>query len=395
METLDRLNNVRRAWNLASDKGYFTQAIIDYTAPDFVNMILQLLPGLLAALAIPILGQIGGTAAGTAVGVLITAVTGQAEVVPITANIGRIIGALAADAVLIYLGLMFIKEYILPRLGQVGEHVGKGCSMAYNAPPEAGDRMLDAAAKEIAEGVGFLLGLVLLGIVMYLSKGPTERLVKMRTSFLGRTCPKVMEWVNTNLTWLVERYKAGPTKIPGGARPPVVPATPGYLTEVTDAMLVGGAVGEANAFRDFPTPIEGKSLGTLLPLLQKLGFRWVQVTTRDALGRTVQSNIYFRVDALGRFTGEAIRIDPRGHAVGPNIPKVGTVKHALVNEKVAYGEVRHIHKAYIEPATARRYLGGYDPSLPVTEFNDYNQPIQRGTMSRDDAAGYGHIWVKP
>lgn len=399
MEIVDRLANIRKAWGVASSKGYFRKAIIDYTAPDFVNFIGALLPGLLIALAVPIAGQIAGTMAGTAVGVAITAVTGQAEVIPFTAEIGATLGAFAASFVLVYMGLAFLKEFVLPRIGAVGQHLSKGCELAYNAPPNAGDMQLDAAAQEMADGIGYLLGLVLMAIVLYMTKGPANRMAKLNESFLARTCPKVMEWTANNLTWLMERYRSGPTRVPGGALPPPPevygPKFPRFLTAITDEMLNGGDVGETKAFKDFPTPIEGQSLGKILPMLEKLGFRWVQLTTVDATGKTTQSNIYFRLDSAGRFTGEAIRIDPRGHGVSAKIPKVETIKRPVVNQKVAYGEVRHFHKAYINPAEARRFVGGYDPALKVTEFNDYNQPVKKGTMSNDDYAGFTHIWVQP
>lgn len=282
MEVIDRLDNVRRAWALASSKGYFRQAIIDYTAPDFFNLMVGLIPGLLAALAIPIVGQIGGTAAGTALGVAITAFTGQAEVVPVLANIGRVIGGLAANAVLVYLGLMFLKDYMMPRIGAVGEHIGKGCSDAYNAPPNAGDRMLDGAAKEMAEGVGYLLGLVLFAIVAYVSKGPTERLIQLRNSFLARTCPKVMDWVFANLIQLTERYRTGVTKTRGG---------------VTLTLLQGGAIGVNATALQTATQLANNVLSQLI----NRGTRMVSVR-----------NITEMNAVLTRFGFRLIRREPYG-----------------------------------------------------------------------------------
>src|ERR1700722_17519930 len=125
MEIADRINNVRNAWGIAWNKGYFRKAIIDSTAPDFANFIGALLPGLLIALLAPIAGQVAGTMAGTAVGVGITAVTGQAEVIPFIAEIGATIGGVVANVALLYMGLTFIREFIRPRIGSVGQHISK------------------------------------------------------------------------------------------------------------------------------------------------------------------------------------------------------------------------------------------------------------------------------
>jgi hypothetical protein len=220
VEILDRVENVRSAWTLAFTKGYCRDALIDYTAPDFANFAVALIPGLLAALLIPIAGQIGGGLAGTGLGMIVTAATGQAEVIPILANAGRALGLLVADVALVYMGVIFIKDFIVPRIGGVGEHIGKGCWIAYYAPPHSGERLVDQAAKEMADGFGLLMGLVLMGILRYLTKGPTDRIARLNASLLAKTCPRLIDWVARNSRWLEERYKNGPTKIPGGGQPP-------------------------------------------------------------------------------------------------------------------------------------------------------------------------------
>ena len=166
-EVQARVESVRMAVQLAWNK-YAWKAATDYTAPDFMQFAAGLIPGLLTALLIPIVGQIGGTLVGTGVGMAITAVTGQAEVVPITANIGRAIGALLADAALLYMGITFIKDFIFPRIAAVGEHVEIGIKLAWNAGSfkvQDGGHMREQGAREIAEGFGVLMGLVLMGIV--------------------------------------------------------------------------------------------------------------------------------------------------------------------------------------------------------------------------------------
>jgi len=221
METVDRINNVRRAWAIAWDKSYFKEAMIAYTEPDFFTFVGGLIPGLLAALFAPIIGEAAGGMIGTALGSLITAVTGQAEVIPVLASWGATAGLLAADAALAYMGIMFIKDFIVPRIGAVGQHFGKGCLLAYNSPPQSSDTQLDPAAKELAEGGGYFLGLVLMGLVLYLMKGPMDRIAKMNASLLEKTCPGLTDWVARNGSKLMDRFKNGPTRNTG--EPPKVP----------------------------------------------------------------------------------------------------------------------------------------------------------------------------
>ena len=44
MEVIDRLNNVRDAWNLSFSHKYCEQAVIDYTVPDFLQFVGGLIP---------------------------------------------------------------------------------------------------------------------------------------------------------------------------------------------------------------------------------------------------------------------------------------------------------------------------------------------------------------
>lgn len=309
---LDRINSVRKAWDIASQRGYFGEAIVSYTAPDFLNFSLALIPGLLTALLIPIVGQVGGSLAGTALGMLVTAVTGQAEVVPVLANLGRVIGGLAADAVLVYLGVMFIKDFIMPRLGGVGEHLGKGIWTAWKAVEfgSTGEaRQQDQAAREMAEGVGLLMGLVLMGLVLYLTKGPAERISKMNESMLARTCPGLVRWIIENNKWLQERYANGPTKVAGGASPPPPEPIPpaidiagkqGSIASVELTQIKGGLAGSTAS----ALTIAKQTVNRVLPFL----------VSRD---RTVKPPSLKDMDAwLVQFGFRLVRAEPFGKDKG-------------------------------------------------------------------------------
>jgi len=225
-EALDQADSVRRAVLLAWSK-YAISAIKAYTTADFMEVAEGIIPGLLAALVIPIAGQFGGVILGSALGVIITAFTGQAEVIPVTAELGQAIGGLFASVALGYLGLRFLIEYIGPRIGAVGERVQKGVSLAWNAGAwkvQDGAHKREVAAQEIAEGIGIFWALVIIAILAFLAaRGAGDRvgrLNRFKESYLSKVCPRIADWFVRNSRWLETRYKDGPSKIEGGARPP-------------------------------------------------------------------------------------------------------------------------------------------------------------------------------
>lgn len=213
-DLIERADSVRATWQMALDKGYFDQAITDYTVPQFSQFIGGLIPGLLMALMVPVIGQVGGSIAGAALGSLIgpegTVIGGRA---------GQVLGGAAASFILLKWGLEFIRDFILPKVGMVGEHLSKGVSQAWDAGgwgPSARARLQDEAAREIATGIGVLFGLLLMGLVLVIIKDPVKGLTKLRNSFLGRTCTGLVDWIQNNVESLKERYRNGPTRIQSG-----------------------------------------------------------------------------------------------------------------------------------------------------------------------------------
>jgi len=220
MDIIDRANSVRVTWQLAIDKGYVQQAIIQYTVPEFVQFISALIPGVLMAMAVPILGQMGGGIAGAIIGSFI-----GPEGTWAGAEVGQTLGLAAANLLLVYWGLEFLKDFILPQVGAVGTQLGQGMSDAWDAGgwgDSARQRLQDAAALKIANGIGFLFGLLLMGIVMWLMKEPSKRIAKFQDSMLAKASPRLTMWLETNLSRLQQRYQGGLRINPNTSRPPTV-----------------------------------------------------------------------------------------------------------------------------------------------------------------------------
>lgn len=213
-EIIERADSVRVCWKLAIDRGYVQQAVVEYTVPDFAQFISGLLPGILMAMAVPILGQMGGGVVGAVIGSFI-----GPEGTWAGAEIGQSLGLAAANLLLIKWGLDFIKDTILPQVGMVGSKLGQGMQDAWNAGgwgQVAKDRIQDQAAREIADGLGAMFGLILMGIVLYLMKEPAKRIGKFQDSILAKTSPNLTLWLENNLPWLQERYRNGLNRQGGG-----------------------------------------------------------------------------------------------------------------------------------------------------------------------------------
>jgi uncharacterized membrane protein len=306
MDIIERADSVRVTWKMAADKGYVQQAIIDYTVPEFSQFISALLPGVLMAMAVPILGQMGGGIAGAVLGSLI-----GPEGTWAGAEIGQTLGLAAADLLLLKWGLEFIKDFILPQVGMVGTELGEGMEDAWNAGgwgTVARQRYQDAAAHRIAAGIGMLFGLLLMGLVQWLMKEPAKRIGKFQDSMLAKASPRITTWLENNLPKLQQRYLGGLTRATGASTPPrVITGTPAleraqqrwgpqaqalgiadYEAHVLESELPPGTALELESTRQtamkvIPSLIDhgGKvipsSLAQMDAILTKAGFRLIRI----------------------------------------------------------------------------------------------------------------------
>ena len=191
---LDRLDNVKRALTSAETK--VVPAIQHHTGEEFQTLIQGIVPGLLLALG----GLLATTLTGGAIGALFGGVG---------AGPGALAGFEVGLLLLNYLGIGFLAYYVLERMDEVTTAFGRGIDIAWNS---CGDRAsIDAAARELAEGVGIFFRLVLQALVIYLLKAASEAnvsgaLAKLGESRLFKAAPKLQEWLARNYRRLGEEF---------------------------------------------------------------------------------------------------------------------------------------------------------------------------------------------
>lgn len=183
-------------------------------------------------------------------------------------------------------------------------------------------------------------------------------------------------------------------KIPTSALPATVSQKLGQIQREIVAFLRVGEIAPNifKPFMDFPR-FEGKSIKEIMNWLRAHGFQEVQRPTVTAIGKTKQSQIWFRRHAVkdGPDLIEAVRIDSRGHAVPANIQRQGEIPHRFAIEKVASGEPRHIHKELIDSTLESQYRGG------GIKKNGKHWTPPSFTDSNSVATGHAdsHIWIVP
>ena len=114
------------------------------------------------------------------------------------AALGAEIGADVASAILLFLGLGFLVEYVLAHLDQAKGHFTRGCNLAWQA---RGDRPpLDPAAREFGRAIAELFSLILEAAAAWvIKKGLTAGLKDLSKSKVGEALTsyaKVEYWRN-------------------------------------------------------------------------------------------------------------------------------------------------------------------------------------------------------
>ncbi|MFQ5652290.1 MAG: DUF6861 domain-containing protein [bacterium] len=171
---------------------YIDKAIIKHTTEDFWKILEGLIPALMIAA--------GAVVVTTLIGAGIGALFGGVGAIP-----GAFIGAKVGLAILSYLGLAFLAAYVLDHISEVGEHLHKGVSLAWDS---CGSRLqIDQGAREIAEGIGVLCSLIIQAILVYLLRSGSKGMTKLRQSKLFKWCPRLDSWIRENFIRLCFRYK--------------------------------------------------------------------------------------------------------------------------------------------------------------------------------------------
>lgn len=214
------MNYASIAWNRAWEQGYVSDSIAYHAGQDFLQVAGGAIVGAAAGLAVVFIGQMGGAAAGAALGAYISA--GNPVVAIAVGQLGAQVGRTVAVAGLTVLGIAFLVEY-------VGEHVADCAAnllCAYDALVNQADQffgpaqalIIDMAARQIAESIGVFCGLIVGAIVMYM----TYRLIAAKTA--GQTKPNLIELVESKfnkmsnglIDWIAPRLSELRQKPRGG-----------------------------------------------------------------------------------------------------------------------------------------------------------------------------------
>ena len=175
-----RCGNVRTAFALGLEKYAFSETVA-VLGEDAAMLIESIWPGLVQALEI----YAAGIGVGAVVGGIVGGVLGEGIGAVPGAALGAELGADVATALLFFLGIKFLAEYVLGHLGDAQKHFSKGCTLAWKAtgstPP------LDDAAREFGRAIATLFSLIIEAAVVYVaSKGLKAGLEKLRESQTGR-----------------------------------------------------------------------------------------------------------------------------------------------------------------------------------------------------------------
>src|SRR5439155_13238551 len=191
---------------------------------------------------------------------------------------GLAAGFAVGTAMLEALGLVFLAVYLKDRLGDIGSALYSGASKAWNS---CGDEVtIDAAAWQMAEGIGLFYAALLQALLLYLGSALTSRTLAasrqaLRGSKLFQSCEKLEAWLNKNFAELYEEHIGKPAP---GILPPITDSLPEWAEYIEalelepppdKGMLWSKLGGEERA------NIEATKLGltTLNKLAEQNGFR--------------------------------------------------------------------------------------------------------------------------
>ena len=186
-----RCENVRAAFVLGIERYAFPETVAKLGA-DARMLIASIWPGLVQVLEI----YAASIGAGAVVGGIVGGVLGEGIGAIPGAALGAELGVDVATALLFFLGVKFLAEYVLAHLGEADQHFRNGCTLAWNArgnPPA-----LDSGAREFGRAVASLFSLIVEAAVVYvLARGLKAGMEKLNQSKTGRALApyvKVQYW---------------------------------------------------------------------------------------------------------------------------------------------------------------------------------------------------------
>ena len=385
-EIVNRQKIILEAWNLAARKQYFQAAIAAHVAEEFLQFIVGMIGGILAAAVIIAVGNIGGALVGSAIAVL----TDGAGA--ITIPVCRQIGHMVAMAVLAVLGLKFIIEYVGDHIHLVGQCFAKAVDCAWDSwcyDDEPYKARMEYSALYFGEGIGLLMALVVIGLLTLLSMRRGGNVAKwqeaLNSKFLS-TVPKLEAWLIHNTDRLQEKFRNGPLLATITARLPATPEE--YIKGMQRSALAAKLLRPFDGFADF----SGRRVAELRSYLQQNGFKKLadmrspgEKGPNGEVYKDFQSEIWVR-SRKGCTQLECVRIDPVGH-VPPARGREGPIrlKPGGGSERIAWGERPHYHLESIAPSNLEFYLNTYEPQAVKYGANTQSIAALKAEMAQTKA----------
>lgn len=175
----DRVLNVSRAWNLASQK-YVGPSIVNHVGNDFYERINGLLPGVLLAFGTVFLTTLIGAVIGAAAG----AFFGGAGAVP-GAVTGATIGLEFGVWLLTFVGLGFLIVHVGQKISLVGDQLDRAVKLSWYSC--GNQSAIDEAARAFGEAYGIFFALLVEATIDYLVlKGMTKGSATLRGTKWGK-----------------------------------------------------------------------------------------------------------------------------------------------------------------------------------------------------------------
>lgn len=207
---LQRTGYVLDAWEIAKNR-YARASIISHTEQDFYEIIQGAVPMLLMACGLVLTTTIIGAGVGGVLGGGVGAMPGAAA------------GFAFGTTILEVLGLAFLAVFLKDRLGDIGDALYTGATMAWKS---CGDpTTIDLAAKRMAESIGLFYAALLQALLLYLGSALASRTLAasrtaLRDSKLFQSCEKLEAWLNKNFAELYQKHlgKPAPGILPPGTR---------------------------------------------------------------------------------------------------------------------------------------------------------------------------------
>ncbi|NOK15868.1 SH3 domain-containing protein [Corallococcus carmarthensis] len=200
-------SGLQRVGQLLSDIGQAIKLSLQYMPEAIAKHVEQALRTILIALLEMAVGAILLLAICTAVGAALGALAGGAGAAP-----GAAAGFEVGLALLEWMGLAFLAKWIFDSLKKVASAFGKFLGKVWDARGDA--HRLDEAARELAEAIGVLAGVLVEALVMWITaKGAAAAIRGLKGTAVEKAfgSTRLAQWIKQRTT----NYTEGKSPLPG------------------------------------------------------------------------------------------------------------------------------------------------------------------------------------